>query len=218
MLHLPFFLNEKIYFPPVELALKEPQGLLAAGGDLSVERLLHAYSMGIFPWYNEGEPILWWSPNPRMVLFTDELKISRSLAKRIRNSGIEVRYNTNFDELLFKCATCHNDGIWLTEDMRKAYKRLYEAGFVTSVESYLDGKLVGGLYGVVLEKCFFGESMFSTVKDASKIALANLVEKLKIQGFEFIDCQIKSDHLESLGAREISRKEFTNLLNRNLAS
>lgn len=216
MQKFPFILTEELYFPPLEFALTEPNGLLALGGDLSLERLLLAYSSGLFPWYSEGEPILWWSPNPRMVLFLDEFKISRSLSKRIRNSGMEVRFNENFAQVLHKCATTHTDGTWILDEMRTAYLKLNKAGHILSAETYLEGELVGGLYGVVLGKCFFGESMFSTEKDASKIALAHLVEILRSQNFAFIDCQVKTPHLASLGAREIDRQNFLTLIKANL--
>lgn len=215
MQKLPFILSRELYFPPVESALTQPNGLLAMGGDLSAKRLLLAYASGIFPWYNEGEPILWWSPNPRMILFLDEFKLRRSLAKRIRNSGMKVKYNQNFAQVLHGCATSHTDGTWLLPEMVSAYLELYAQGHILSVETYLADKLVGGLYGVILGKCFFGESMFSLEKDASKIALAHLVEKLKKANFAFIDTQVNTAHLASLGAREIPRTDFIQLIKAN---
>lgn len=215
MQKLPFILSHELYFPPVKYALSRPNGLLAMGGDLSTKRLLLAYSSGIFPWYNEGEPILWWSPNPRMILFLDEFKLRRSLAKRIRNSGMKVKYNQNFVQVIQGCATSHTDGTWLSAEMRKAYLQLYAQGHILSVETYLADKLVGGLYGIILGKCFFGESMFSLEKDASKIALAHLVEKLKTENFTFIDTQVNTAHLASLGAREIPRTDFIQLIKTN---
>jgi leucyl/phenylalanyl-tRNA--protein transferase len=197
-------------FPPVERALEVPNGLLCAGGDLSVARLLDAYRRGIFPWYSEGEPILWWSPDPRMVLFTDELKVSRSLAKSIRNRGYEVSVDRAFDAVIEACAAPRRDtrGTWLTRDMRRAYKRLHRAGYAHSFETWHAGELVGGLYGVALGRMFYGESMFSRATDASKVALVALVRTLAARGFPMIDCQQATPLLAALGAREIPRREF----------
>ena len=202
-------------FPPAEQALLEPNGLLAAGGDLSPERLLAAYRSGIFPWYNEGEPILWWSPDPRMVLFPDELKISRSLAKRLKNPDYKVRFDTAFREVMLACASAQRRGqagTWITEDIINGYCKLHELGFAHSAETWINGKLVGGLYGVAIGKMFYGESMFHHVTDASKIAFVHLVQRLQQQGFGMIDCQMKTPHLASLGAREIPRSEFSQKL------
>lgn len=197
-------------FPPVEKALKEPNGLLAAGGDLSVERLLAAYRRGIFPWYSGHEPILWWSPDPRMVLYCAELKVSRSLAKNVRNKGYEVRVDTAFREVLAGCSGARKDGggTWLGEDMRKAYFALHRAGHAHSFETWRKGELVGGLYGVALGRMFYGESMFSRATDASKVALVALVEELRARGFPLVDCQVRTPLLASLGAREIPRRAF----------
>ncbi|HVL36829.1 MAG TPA: leucyl/phenylalanyl-tRNA--protein transferase [Burkholderiales bacterium] len=197
-------------FPRVERALKHPNGLLAAGGDLSVERLLAAYRCGIFPWYSDGQPPLWWSPDPRMVLFCDELKVSRSLAKSVRNKGYEVRVDTAFGEVLAGCAAPRRGepGTWLGADMRSAYERLHREGHAHSFETWQGGALVGGLYGVALGRMFFGESMFSRATDASKVALVALVEELRRRGFPLIDCQMHTPLLESLGAREIPRRAF----------
>jgi leucyl/phenylalanyl-tRNA--protein transferase len=197
-------------FPPVEKALKDPNGLLAAGGDLSVERLLAAYRRGIFPWYSGHEPILWWSPDPRMVLYCAQLKVSRSLAKNVRNKGYEVRVDTAFREVLAGCSGARRDGggTWLGEDMRKAYFALHRAGYAHSFETWRKGELVGGLYGVALGRMFYGESMFSRATDASKVALVALVEELRTRGFPLVDCQVKTPLLASLGAREIPRKSF----------
>jgi leucyl/phenylalanyl-tRNA--protein transferase len=194
-------------FPPVERALKEPNGLLAAGGELSVPRLLEAYRRGIFPWYSNGEPVLWWSPDPRMVLFTDELKVSRSLAKSVRNKGYEVRVDSAFEAVLAGCAD-RPQGTWLGGPMRKAYLALHRAGYAHSFETWRGPDLVGGLYGVALGRMFYGESMFSRATDASKVALAKLVGTLKARGFPLIDCQMRTDLLASLGAREIPRRRF----------
>ena len=201
-------------FPPVEQAAAEPNGLLAAGGDLSVARLVEAYGSGIFPWFNEGQPILWWSPDPRMVLFPAELKISRSLAKTLRNSSFEVRADTAFRDVMQNCRVPRQDqaGTWITEPMVAAYCELHREGIAHSVETWLDGKLVGGLYGVALGRAFFGESMFMRVTDASKVAFASLVRQLEQWGFGLVDCQMNTAHLASLGAREIARADFTRRL------
>jgi leucyl/phenylalanyl-tRNA---protein transferase len=198
-------------FPPVERALKEPNGLLAAGGDLSAERLLAAYGRGIFPWYSGVEPILWWSPDPRMVLRCDELKVSRSLAKSVRNKGYEVRIDTAFEQVLAGCAE-REEGTWLGRAMRKAYTALHRAGHAHSFETWRGADLVGGLYGVALGRMFFGESMFSRATDASKVALVALVGELRARAFPLIDCQMHTPLLASLGAREISRRAFLRAL------
>jgi leucyl/phenylalanyl-tRNA--protein transferase len=201
-------------FPPVERALKNPNGLLAAGADLSVGRLLEAYRRGIFPWYSNGQPPLWWSPDPRMVLECAALKVSRSLAKSIRNKGYEVRIDTAFDEVLRGCAEPrkYEPATWLGADMRIAYARLHEAGYAHSFETWRDGVLVGGLYGVAVGRMFFGESMFSRATDASKVALVNLVQVLARRGFPLVDCQMHTPLLESLGGCEIPRREFLRAL------
>ena len=197
-------------FPPVERALEQPNGLLCAGGDLSIARLLDAYRHGIFPWYSGGEPILWWSPDPRMVLFTDELKVSRSLAKSLRNKGYAVRVDTAFRRVLEGCSGPRrgDGGTWLSEDMRKAYFALHRAGHAHCFETWRDGELVGGLYGVAIGRMFYGESMFARATDASKVALVALVETLRGRGFPLIDCQMRTPLLASLGAREIPRRSF----------
>lgn len=201
-------------FPEVERALAEPNGLLAAGADLSLPTLLEAYSNGIFPWFGHDQPILWWSPDPRMVLFPDELKVSRSLARTARNTPFEVRADTAFDEVIEGCRQPRrgDSGTWITGDMAEAYGALHRAGFAHSVETWLDGKLVGGLYGVALGRAFFGESMFARVSDASKVALVALTRQLRQWGFGVIDCQMNTAHLASFGAREIPRAEFTRRL------
>ena len=204
-------------FPPLEAALEEPNGLLAAGGDLSPHRLLAAYSRGIFPWYAKGEPILWWSPDPRMVLFPDEIKIGRSLAKTLRNKAYEVRLDTAFTEVVAACAAAPRDGqagTWITAEMRAAYGRLHALGFAHSIETWIGDELVGGLYGVAIGRVFYGESMFARATDASKIALAHLGVQLRRLGFGIIDCQMETAHLASLGARPIPRREFRALLDR----
>ena len=204
------WLEKKSPFPPVERALAQPNGLLAAGADLSVARLLDAYRRGIFPWYSEGEPILWWSPDPRMVLFTDELKVSRSLAKSVRNKGFEVSLDSAFAAVVDACAEPRGaqGGTWITGEMRTAYLRLHRLGHAHSVESWRDGELLGGLYGVAIGRMFFGESMFARSADASKVALVALVRELQARGIPLIDCQMDTRHLASLGARAIHRTDF----------
>ena len=201
-------------FPEVERALAEPNGLLAAGADLSLPRLLEAYRSGIFPWFANDQPILWWSPDPRTVLFPAEMKVSRSLARTIRNTRFDVRADTAFDEVIEGCRQPRRgeSGTWITEAMAEAYGALHRAGFAHSVETWLDGDLVGGLYGVALGRAFFGESMFTRVSEASKVALVALARQLEHWGFGVIDCQMNTAHLASFGAREIPRSEFTRRL------
>jgi leucyl/phenylalanyl-tRNA---protein transferase len=202
-------------FPPVAAALTDPDGLLAVGGDLSPPRLLYAYQHGIFPWYNRHQPILWWAPNPRMVLFLPELKISRSLTKVLRKQTFSITFDQAFADVVRHCATTprpFQDGTWITLDMYAAYLHLHELGYAHSVECWRDGKLVGGLYGLALRRIFCGESMFSHCSNASKVALVSLVRQLQAWNYELIDAQVYSPHLESLGAREIPRPLFTNLL------
>ena len=198
-------------FPPVDEALEDPDGLLCAGGDLSPERLLAAYRRGIFPWYAEGQPILWWSPDPRMVLFPDELRVTRSLRKSLRNRGYRVTFDQAFAEVVAQCAdsgTRASEGTWISPDMHRAYVELHALGHARSVEVWHGGKLVGGLYGIEIGRVFFGESMFSAMTDASKVALYHQVGALRERGVELIDCQVASDHLFSLGARLIPRDDF----------
>ena len=198
-------------FPPVSSALTEPDGLLCAGGDLRPERILAAYRRGIFPWYAEGQPILWWSPDPRMVLFPHELKVSRSLRKSLRNRGFRITFDTCFDRVVACCAASGGrdfEGTWISPEMRQAYTELHALGHAHSVEAWQGDDLVGGLYGLQLGRIFFGESMFSTAADASKVALYWLVQRLLEDGVELIDCQVASEHLFSLGARLIPRTEF----------
>ncbi len=197
-------------FPPAEKALKDPNGLLCAGADLSPGRLLAAYRQGIFPWYSGDEPILWWSPDPRMVLFCDELKISRSLAKSVRNKGYQITVDRCFEDVLVQCSRARKDGAgtWLGKEMRAAYLGLHRAGHAHSFETWREGQLAGGLYGVAIGRAFYGESMFSRATDASKVALVGLVETLRARGFPMIDCQQRTPLLASLGAREIPRRQF----------
>ncbi len=197
-------------FPDIDLALSDPNGLLAAGGDLSPERLIQAYTRGIFPWYEEGQPILWWSPDPRMVLAPNHLRISKSLQKTLKKSSYQISMDKAFAQVIQDCAEPRGEsvGTWITEEMRSAYTQLHEAGFAHSVEVWNGQELVGGLYGVALGQLFFGESMFSLESNVSKIALVYLVKQLQQWNYKLIDCQVSSEHLESLGATEISRKEF----------
>ncbi len=201
-------------FPPLERALDEPQGLLAAGGDLSPARLLAAYERGIFPWYSPGQPVLWWSPDPRAVLYPEEFRRSRSLAKTLRNRGFETFINRDFGAVISACAAPRASGVgtWITSEMRAAYLELHHSGHALSFETYLGNRLVGGLYGVRLGRMFFGESMFSRERDASKVALARLVEFCRAEAIAVIDCQLPSRHLESLGSRLIPRALFQDLL------
>lgn len=197
-------------FPPVDRALREPDGLLAAGGDLSPTRLLAAYGRGIFPWYSSGQPILWWCPDPRAVLLPTEFKLSRSLAKTIRNKGFETRVDTVFKDVIRACGSSEvrPGGTWLSVEMRAAYAQLHDLGYAHSVETWREGQLVGGLYGVAIGRMFFGESMFSLERDASKVAMARLCAELVGRDYQMIDCQMATPHLMSLGARLLPRAEF----------
>ena len=215
---MPIFqLPDEIVFPDVGYA--ETDGLLAVGGDLSIERLICAYSSGIFPWYSEDSPILWWSPDPRLVLFPDRFKISHSLQQKIKKGIFEVRCDTAFCQVLDGCSSGERaigEGTWLTDEMKEAYSNLHKAGFAHSVETYFEGNLVGGLYGVSLGNAFFGESMFFRMTDASKVALYWLVKKAKELQFQFIDSQVETNHLISLGAELISRQDYLTLLEKAL--
>ena len=206
-------------FPPVERALREPNGLLAAGGDLSPERLLAAYRRGIFPWFGDEDPLLWWSPDPRMVLFSRELHVARSLRRVLRSGRYTVTFDRAFRGVMDGCAEPRRDeaGTWITEEMVAAYTSLARLGFAHSVETWRDGSLVGGLYGVAIGRMFYGESMFSRATDASKVALVTLVRQLERWGFELIDCQMSTSHLASLGAREVPRAQFLTQLARLVA-
>lgn len=202
-------------FPAADQALEEPAGLIAAGGDLRPERLLAAYRRGIFPWYSAGQPILWWCPDPREVLFPGEFRRTRSLAKRERNAGFEVHVDRDFAAVIDACAAPREHdggGTWITAEMRAAYLALHALGHAHSIETWHDGQLVGGLYGVHQGGVFFGESMFSRMPDASKVALSGLVRRALAQDIGLIDCQMRSRHLASLGSRAISRTEFLRLI------
>ena len=203
-------------FPPLEFALREPNGLLCAGGDLSPQRIIRAYRQGIFPWYSRGEPVLWWSPNPRMVLVPSEFNLTRSLRKTLRSGNYRVQFDSHFPAIIRACARTPRKGqtgTWITAEMQAAYGTLFELGHAHSVETWVNDKLVGGLYGLAIGKMFYGESMFSHATDASKIAIAHLARFLDTQGFGLIDCQMNTPHLASLGAREISRQAFISQLN-----
>lgn len=206
-------------FPPSSQALDDPPGLLAAGGDLSPARLLAAYRRGIFPWYSPGQPVLWWTPDPRAVLFPEEFRCTRSLAKTLRNGGFECAVDHSFEAVIRACAAprAHSAGTWITDDMRVAYTQLHRDGHAHSIEAYQGSVLVGGLYGVRLGSVFFGESMFSRERDASKVALAHLVSLSRTWGIALIDCQLPSRHLESLGSRTLPRARFEALLREHLA-
>ncbi len=202
-------------FPPADLARED--GLLAVGGNLEPETLLNAYEQGIFPWYNRGEPILWWSPDPRLVLFPQKLHISRRLRRKIRQGRFQTTLDRAFSEVMTACANVRlikGEETWITEEMLQAYVDLHEMGWCHSVETWLDGQLVGGLYGVALGQVFFGESMFSLVSDASKIALKALVDHMMDKGMKLIDCQVTTRHLLSMGAQEMERERFLGLLRR----
>ncbi|MFO7971177.1 MAG: leucyl/phenylalanyl-tRNA--protein transferase [Desulfobacterales bacterium] len=212
-----FLLTDKIAFPPPHFASGE--GLLAVGGDLSRERLLLAYRMGIFPWFSDHDPILWWSPDPRLVLYPREIKVSKTLKKIIRKGMFKVTMDSAFDRVITQCAQIrleNNQGTWIVEDMIDAYCRLHESGFAHSVEAWREGELAGGLYGVSLGRCFFGESMFTRISNASNVALVTLAEYLKKLSFDMIDCQLTTKHLLRFGAREIPRSKFLKQLEASL--
>jgi leucyl/phenylalanyl-tRNA---protein transferase len=203
-------------FPPAEQALEEPDGLLAVGGSLAPHRLLNAYRNGIFPWYNEGEPILWWSPNPRLTLLPERLRVSRSLRKILRRQGFQISFDRAFEAVIEGCAAPRPNaaGTWISPEMQNAYITMHQQGIAHSVESWYDNKLVGGLYGIAIGRVFFGESMFSRRSNASKAAFAVFVQALKEWNYALIDCQIHTDHLAAFGAEEMPRSDFLSLLDR----
>ena len=210
-----FRLSKEYIFPDPQLA--EPDGLLAVGGDLNPARLLAAYQQGIFPWYSEGEPILWWSPVPRLILLPEEFHLPKRLARTLRKKVFEVRVDTAFAEVISSCAAIrreNEEGTWITEEMQKAYMHLHELGFAHSVESWCEGELVGGLYGICLDRIFFGESMFSRKSDASKVAFATLMSNAEQLNIRAVDCQMTTQHLLRFGSREVNREEFDDLLER----
>lgn len=213
---MPIFkLTKDLIFPNPLLA--EDDGLLAIGGDLSIERLILAYSNGIFPWFNE-EPILWWCPKPRFIIFPSKIRISKSMKKILKKDIFKVTFDNDFEGVINNCKSIreNNEGTWITEEMKNAYINLFNHGFASSVEVYENNILVGGLYGVKMGKCFFGESMFSKVSNGSKIALISLAEKLEKEGFLFIDCQLHTDHLESMGGEFVSWSKFESLLKQGI--
>lgn len=215
---LPWLHANQLDFPDVETAWNEPNGILAVGGDLSVSRLIKAYCLGIFPWYNENEPILWWSPDPRCVIQPADVRITKSLKKTIKKNKFTISFDQAFENVIDNCAAPRKElneeqaGTWISDDMKQAYLRLHNEGYAHSVEAWLDGELVGGLYGLAIGKVFFGESMFSRVSDASKVAFVRLCHTLEQKQFKLIDGQVYSPHLETLGFRLIPRPEFTALL------
>ncbi len=213
---LPFLNPEQTNqdFPAVHHALTDPNGLLAAGGCLSTQRLINAYRQGIFPWYSEDDPILWWSPNPRLVVFPEKLHISKSLQKTLRQQKYQISFDTAFTQVIEACAAPRKTetGTWLSQEMQQAYTQLHHAGYAHSIEAWYHNELVGGLYGVALGKVFFGESMFHTKTDASKVAFVSLVQQLSAWGYQLIDCQVHTAHLSRLGAEEIKRSQFCALL------
>lgn len=215
---LTWLQRNTLTFPPLAKAMREPNGLLAAGGDLSADRLVQAYRHGCFPWFSEGQPILWWSPDPRTVLFPDELHVSRSLGKVLRQQRYTVTYDRDFVAVIQACAAprAYADGTWITDDMQNAYIELHERGHAHSVEVWENDELVGGLYGLAMGQLFFGESMFSRADNASKVGFATLVKQLQAWGFVLIDCQMPTRHLESLGARSIPRAQFADYLHNHL--
>ena len=211
-----FLLSKDLFFPPIEMA--DEDGLLAIGGDLSIERLLLAYRMGIFPWYNEDEPICWWSPDPRFVLFPDEIIVSKSMSAVLKKDNFQFLSNTAFAEVIQNCKSItrkDQDGTWISPQVQKAYTLLHELGYAHSAETWCNGELIGGLYGIRMGNIFFGESMFSKEKNASKFALIRYVEQLKKENVKLIDCQVFTAHLESMGARMIDRAVFAELLAAN---
>ena len=209
-------LSDDLVFPDPSLC--EPDGLLAIEGDLSPDRLLLAYSNGIFPWFSQGEPILWWSPNPRFIVYPKNIKISHSMKKLIKKNTYKVSFDTCFREVISNCSMIRKEtGTWITNEMIEAYCKLHELGYAHSVETWFDGKLVGGLYGISMGKCFFGESMFSTMDNASKFAFISFGKVLEEKGFSIIDCQVHTNHLESLGAVNMTRENFLELIKKGIS-
>ncbi|MCW9024571.1 MAG: leucyl/phenylalanyl-tRNA--protein transferase [Gammaproteobacteria bacterium] len=212
----PYWLNplDREDFPNVSLALRDPDGLLAIGGDLSIERLLAAYQRGIFPWYSDEQPVLWWSPDPRSIIRPENLRISRSLQKTLKKQVFQLTIDKAFKDVIKHCSESRKNavGTWITDEMMYAYNRLHDAGHAHSIECWQNDKLVGGLYGIAIGQVFFGESMFSKVTDASKVAFVYLIKQLQAWGYELIDCQVQSAHLDSLGAENIPRTVFIHAL------
>lgn len=213
MATLPWIDPDRLWFPPAEQALEDPDGLLALGGDLSPDRLILAYRHGIFPWYSDDQPILWWSPNPRCVLFPDEIHVSRSLRRTLNQQRFHITADQSFANVIRLCAESRQEGTWITEEMAVAYTRLHQEGVAHSIEAWnRQGRLVGGMYGLALGRCFFGESMFSLETNASKALMVHLAGQLRAWGYALIDCQVESGHLLRMGARCIPRAEFLSIL------
>lgn len=216
--HLPWLSLNSLEFPDVETAWEEPNGILAVGGDLSVPRLIEAYCHGVFPWYNENEPILWWSPDPRCVIEPGQVKISKSLKKTLNKNKFSITFDQCFEEVIDACAAPRKDlkedevGTWISDEMKQAYLRLHQQGYAHSVEAWFEDQLVGGLYGLAIGQVFFGESMFSKMTDASKAAFVTLCKKLEAESFQLIDGQVYSPHLETLGFKLIPRNKFVSML------
>ena len=217
-IYLPWLTGDALTFPPLDTALEDPNGLLVAGGDLSPERIQSAYRQGVFPWFEPGQPILWWSPNPRAVVIPSQFQPSRSLRKTMRKELYQVTFDKAFLDVIKACAAPRSDqeGTWISDEMISAYEQLHQLGVAHSVESWLDGKLVGGLYGLTIGKVFFGESMFSICTDSSKVAFATLVSSLNDWGYQLIDCQVSNSHLTSLGAVELPRSTFISTLEQHI--
>ncbi|MGI1677833.1 MAG: leucyl/phenylalanyl-tRNA--protein transferase [Cellvibrionaceae bacterium] len=219
MTQLPWLNQSTLEFPPIENALQDPNGLLAAGGDLSAQRLVEAYRRGIFPWYEDDQPILWWSPDPRLVLVPDEIHISKSMTKILRKGEFRVTADLAFEDVICACSDIKREGqrgTWIIDEMVEAYINLHDLGYAHSIEVWKGSKLVGGLYGIAIGAAFFGESMFSEVSNASKIALIALSQDLSHRGYRVIDCQMETEHLKSMGAKVVSRIEFKSLLNQSI--
>ncbi|MGA1932498.1 leucyl/phenylalanyl-tRNA--protein transferase [Arcobacter sp. YIC-464] len=219
-MNLNIFPLDKYSFNFPDPLYANDEGLIAYGGDLNPNRIITAYTKGIFPWYNKNDPILWWSPNPRMVLSLDDFKVSKSLTKTINKNIYEIKFDTNFEQTIIECANArkHKEGTWILDEVIEAYIKIHEMGFAHSFEAYENGQLVGGGYGINIGNIFCGESMFAKKSDASKVALFYLVERLKQKGFKYIDCQVPSSHLASLGAKNILRKDFLSLIENSISN
>lgn len=214
---LPWLDTGSLWFPDPESALDDPDGLLAIGGDLHPERILKAYTMGVFPWFSDDQPILWWSPDPRCVLFPPRVHIARSLRRKLNQGHLRISIDTAFREVIHACGTLREEGTWITRDMDKAYTQLHDLGHAHSFEAWTeDGHLVGGLYGVAIGRCFFGESMFSRERDASKVVFVHVARQLARWGYPVLDCQVENPHLLSMGAERIPRRQFLSIIRANV--